>query len=337
MAALARRSPAPARAARRGRARVRRGAAVGACATSSRSPSTISSTAAVRVGLVPGLAGSGGRGRRAPRRERASGPANCWLGRAARKSGQGPSCPVVAGRPNGRTLPPETPRTDALNAEVRPRVPSPGMAYRELAPAPIRTWRACGSTTRGAAPTPSACCRTHAWTSSGTDGRLVVAGPATGPVLATVPAGAAAVGVRFRVGAAGAALALPAAGAARRHRAARSRVGTRRRADRRPRGDRAARRGAQARHARARSRRPDRAPRRARRGRARSRARRPPDRAAGIGDRQLRRRFAEAVGYGPKTLQRVLRFQRFLALAARARRPTSPGSRSTRATPIRRT
>jgi AraC-like DNA-binding protein len=34
-----------------------------------------------------------------------------------------------------------------------------------------------------------------------------------------------------------------------------------------------------------------------------------------IGDRQLRRRFAEAVGYGPKTLQRVLRFQRFLALA----------------------
>jgi AraC-like DNA-binding protein len=34
-----------------------------------------------------------------------------------------------------------------------------------------------------------------------------------------------------------------------------------------------------------------------------------------LGDRQLRRRFAEAVGYGPKTLQRILRFQRFLALA----------------------
>ena len=30
----------------------------------------------------------------------------------------------------------------------------------------------------------------------------------------------------------------------------------------------------------------------------------------------LRRRFDDAVGYGPKTLQRVLRFQRFLALAA---------------------
>src|SRR3954451_981545 len=36
--------------------------------------------------------------------------------------------------------------------------------------------------------------------------RLVVAGPATGPVLSPVPAGAAAAGVRFRVGAAGSAL-----------------------------------------------------------------------------------------------------------------------------------
>ena len=35
----------------------------------------------------------------------------------------------------------------------------------------------------------------------------------------------------------------------------------------------------------------------------------------GIGDRQLRRRFGDAVGYGPKTLERILRFQRFLALA----------------------
>jgi AraC-like DNA-binding protein len=35
----------------------------------------------------------------------------------------------------------------------------------------------------------------------------------------------------------------------------------------------------------------------------------------GLGERQLRRRFDGAVGYGPKTLQRVLRFQRFLALA----------------------
>jgi AraC-like DNA-binding protein len=35
----------------------------------------------------------------------------------------------------------------------------------------------------------------------------------------------------------------------------------------------------------------------------------------GISERQLRRRFLFAVGYGPKTLARVLRFQRMLSLA----------------------
>ena len=39
--------------------------------------------------------------------------------------------------------------------------------------------------------------------------------------------------------------------------------------------------------------------------------------ALGIGERQLRRRFHAAVGYGPKTLARILRFQRLLALASR--------------------
>jgi methylphosphotriester-DNA--protein-cysteine methyltransferase len=39
--------------------------------------------------------------------------------------------------------------------------------------------------------------------------------------------------------------------------------------------------------------------------------------ALGISERQLRRRFHHSVGYGPKTLDRVLRFQRF-ALAARS-------------------
>lgn len=34
----------------------------------------------------------------------------------------------------------------------------------------------------------------------------------------------------------------------------------------------------------------------------------------GVSERQLLRRFRDAVGYGPKTLDRVLRFQRFLAL-----------------------
>src|SRR3954471_17320826 len=40
--------------------------------------------------------------------------------------------------------------------------------------------------------------------------RLSVAGPAPGPVLSEVPAGARAMGVRFRVGAAGSALGVPA-------------------------------------------------------------------------------------------------------------------------------
>jgi AraC-like DNA-binding protein len=37
-------------------------------------------------------------------------------------------------------------------------------------------------------------------------------------------------------------------------------------------------------------------------------------RSVGLGERQLRRRFERAVGYGPATLVRVQRFQRFLAL-----------------------
>lgn len=35
----------------------------------------------------------------------------------------------------------------------------------------------------------------------------------------------------------------------------------------------------------------------------------------GLSARQLRRRCHAAVGYGPKTLQRVLRFQRFVRMA----------------------
>ena len=53
----------------------------------------------------------------------------------------------------------------------------------------------------------------------------------------------------------------------------------------------------------------------------------------GLSERQLRRRCHAAAGYGPKTLQRVLRFRRFLA----ARTATSPAPRSTPATPTSRT
>lgn len=133
--------------------------------------------------------------------------------------------------------------------------------------------------------------------------RLVVAGPATGPVLTDVPAGAPAFGVRFRIGAAGAALGVPASalldatvpledvwGAAGARIA--ERVGAA------PDGlqvlaEAVARRGGI-----------DGAVRAAAKGEA-----------PGIGERHLRRRFAAAVGYSPRTLQRILRFQRFLALA----------------------
>jgi AraC-like DNA-binding protein len=37
--------------------------------------------------------------------------------------------------------------------------------------------------------------------------------------------------------------------------------------------------------------------------------------AVGLSGREMRRRFPDHVGYGPKVLQRVLRFQRFLSLA----------------------
>jgi AraC-like DNA-binding protein len=162
--------------------------------------------------------------------------------------------------------------------------------------------------------------------------RLRVAGPSTGPMMSTVPAGGSAVGIRFRVGAAGSALGVSArelldgsftldevwgrAGAelAERLDAARTPeaaagVLAAALARRLPPPDsidpivRAAAIGA-------------------------ARPRTPVEAlgaSLGIGERQLRRRFDDAVGYGPKTLQRVLRFQRFLALAQPPAGPAGPG------------
>jgi AraC-like DNA-binding protein len=143
-----------------------------------------------------------------------------------------------------------------------------------------------------------------------TDGRLIVAGPATQAVMATT--NGSALGVRFRVGAAGAALGLPASelldlsvpledvwvvdGVRIAETVAEQPTLT------------ALAQAVAARLARRNA--PDGLVRAAATGA------RP-----NIGDRQLRRRFAEAVGYGPKTLQRVLRFQRFLTLAEHARKP----------------
>jgi AraC-like DNA-binding protein len=152
--------------------------------------------------------------------------------------------------------------------------------------------------------------------------RLSVAGPATGPVVSDVPAGAVAIAVRFRVGAAGSALGVPAGElldatvdlddvwglGARRLQA---------RLDAAANADEAA---AILTAAVARRLPPpgavDGLVRAAALRAARPRA--PVEALAdglGVGERQLRRRFVDAVGYGPKTLQRVLRFQRFLALA----------------------
>jgi AraC-like DNA-binding protein len=46
----------------------------------------------------------------------------------------------------------------------------------------------------------------------------------------------------------------------------------------------------------------------------------------GVSARHLQRRFAAAVGYGPKTFQRVLRFQRLLRIGMRRSRPAPLGA-----------
>ena len=185
--------------------------------------------------------------------------------------------------------------------------------YREIAPPPdLAEHVACvwTSVSRGGVIFPDGCVDI-VWRGD----RLVVAGPATGPLAADVPVGMPVFGVRFRLGAAGAALGLPAEELLDDERAARGGVGAGvRRAGRGRRSRGAARRGARA-HARP----LDPLARAAALGIARPGARVADLAAAlGVSERQLRRRFVDAVGYGPKTLARVLRFQRFLALAAGA-------------------
>ncbi len=198
------------------------------------------------------------------------------------------------------------------------------MAYRELAardrdrPAVACVWRREPRDHEFVARVLPDACVDVVWVQ---DERLVVAGPATGPARSRVPAGAAVAGVRFRIGAAGGALGLPARelldlsveledlwgrDAAQRieERVAAARPGAEHEAlaaavaERLPRDglDRMVRAAAGAIS--------DPGTRVERLGRD-----------IGLGERQLRRRFADAVGYGPKTLQRVLRFQRFLTLA----------------------
>lgn len=46
-------------------------------------------------------------------------------------------------------------------------------------------------------------------------------------------------------------------------------------------------------------------------------------RALDMSERTLRRRFDESFGYGPKTLDRILRYQRYLRLSSRSENPTA--------------
>jgi AraC-like DNA-binding protein len=156
-------------------------------------------------------------------------------------------------------------------------------------------------------------------------GRLMVAGPATAAVVAPATPGQGRVGVRFRVGAAGAALGAPAADlcdqgvplaelwgvGARRIEECVAAAGS-------PKDALLALIGGVAQRLPA----PETADHEVRRAAlALARPAAGADtavtvaasaRAANLSERQLRRRFERAVGYGPATLARVLRFQRFL-------------------------
>ncbi|MDA0182271.1 helix-turn-helix domain-containing protein [Solirubrobacter phytolaccae] len=144
---------------------------------------------------------------------------------------------------------------------------------------------------------------------------LKIAGPATRAALGGVPAGNAVFGVRFRLGAAGAGLGIPAAEVADLSVDAEEVLG-------RGVSERVADGGLPALLALVRERLQPVDP--ITRAAALAMAR-PDTRVAelgatlGLSERQLRRRFLDAVGYGPKTLARVLRFQRFLTLAAAGR------------------
>ncbi|KUL28860.1 helix-turn-helix domain-containing protein [Actinoplanes awajinensis] len=193
------------------------------------------------------------------------------------------------------------------------------MGYIEWAPpAPLREVAVClWRRTVGADSSPALIlpdgCVDLIW-QSGTGAYL--AGPDTGPMPATLPAGETLMGVRLRPGAGGTTLGVPLE-SLRNLRA--DLADLRPESARRLRGDLD----------------PDEALRRMVTLTGRLAGERPPDPAMlaavrllddphlrvpelaaklGLSDRQLRRRFTAAAGYGPKTMQRVLRFQRFLRL-----------------------
>lgn len=189
-------------------------------------------------------------------------------------------------------------------------------AYREIAPPPaLQALVACVWVSHGGETQvlPDACVDVVL-----SGGRLVVAGPATAAVMAEETPGQHRVGVRFRVGAAGVALGLPVAelrdqgvgleelwgSSARRVEERVMRAGTRKDALLALIGGLAPRLPQ-----------PQDLDHEVRRAVVAVARGDDPARRAGLSERQLRRRFEAAVGYGPATLARVLRFQRFLRAA----------------------
>jgi AraC-like DNA-binding protein len=193
------------------------------------------------------------------------------------------------------------------------------MSYREFAPPPELASRVACLWARTDAPPrilPDGCVDL-VWTGA----QLVVAGPATRAVVPRVPAGETKLGIRFRVGAAGAALGLPAGELLDRSPALdeiwadggelTERVGEAPTAGERLRllTDAVGRRLSDGNA-------PDPLVRTAAVELSRPRTRVAElCRRLAISERQLRRRFEGAVGYSPRTLSRVLRLQRFLGLA----------------------
>lgn len=150
--------------------------------------------------------------------------------------------------------------------------------------------------------------------------RAVVAGPATEAVMVAIPAGATAFGVRFGPGAAGPALGVAAHELHNRTVALEDLWGAEgaeldERLAGAPHDARLSVLAAGVAGRVRRSAEPDPLVLRASRLLAGGAAVATASRELAVSDRHLRRRFHDAVGYGPKTLQRVLRLRRFLALA----------------------
>ena len=234
---------------------------------------------------------------------------------------------MIQGGPRQRTgAPLQSPDRPSAAQKLDSRhegIRNDALVYRELPPPPRLGAHVACLWWRNGAPArvlPDGCVDL-VWTGA----ELIVAGPATRPLLPQAPRGQPRVGVRFRIGAAGVALELPVDELLDRT-AAVSDVW----ADGHELTERVAEapgvsarlsvlsRGVAARLERAPA--PDPLLRS-----AVLELRRPRIRVAelsqrlSISERQLRRRFESAVGYSPRTLSRVLRLQRFLALAGDGR------------------